>query len=125
MEGRTGADLRFSVSATKINSVPIGAPIMDRSSAIRILREHQAELRRRGVRHAALFGSVARGAAGAGSDIDVMVDLDPSAEISVYDYVAIVEYVQGLFGEPVDVSNRETLKAHVRPSAERDAVPAF
>jgi len=83
---------------------------MDQSRAVRILKDHEAELRSRGVRHAALFGSVARGVAGPGSDIDVMVDLDPTARISVYDYVGIVEYVQSLFGEPVDVSNRETLK---------------
>jgi predicted nucleotidyltransferase len=98
---------------------------MDQSRAARILKDHEAELRSRGVRHAALFGSVARGVAGPGSDIDVMVDLDPTARISVYDYVGIVEYVQSLFGEPVDVSNRETLKPHVRPSAEHDAIRIF
>jgi predicted nucleotidyltransferase len=98
---------------------------VDSSRAIRILRDNEAELRRLGVRHAALFGSVARGDAQLGSDIDVMIDLDPRAKISVFDYVGIVEYVQSLFGEPVDVSNRETLKPHVRPSAEHDAIRVF
>jgi predicted nucleotidyltransferase len=33
--------------------------------------------------------------------------------------------IKDLFDEPVDVANREALKPHVRPSAERDAVYAF
>ena len=100
-------------------------PGMDRARAIAILRENEAELRRRGVQHAALFGSVARGEARPDSDIDVMLDLDPRSRVSMFDYVDIVEYVQRLFSERVDVSNRETLKPHVRPSAERDAVDVF
>jgi predicted nucleotidyltransferase len=35
---------------------------MDRATAIDILRKSEAPLRARGVRHAALFGSLARGA---------------------------------------------------------------
>jgi predicted nucleotidyltransferase len=46
------------------------------SDVLQILRTHESELRRRGVSHAAVFGSVARGEAGVGSDIDVMVELD-------------------------------------------------
>jgi predicted nucleotidyltransferase len=98
---------------------------MDRENAIGILRRNEAELRRRGVRHAALFGSVARGDSGAESDVDVMIELDPSAAVSVFDYAGIVEFVQGLFEARVDVANREMLKPHVRPAALREAVDAF
>jgi len=98
---------------------------MDRSQIIRVLKAHEAELRRRGVEHAALFGSAARGDGRADSDIDVMLDLDPAARVTVFDYAEIVEYVRGLLGGRVDVANRETLKPHVRPSAERDAIRAF
>ncbi len=98
---------------------------MDRDQIIRTLKAHEAELRRRGVRRAALFGSVARGEARDDSDIDVMLDLDPAAQISVFDYAGIVGYVQSLFTKPVEVANYESLHPHVRPSAERDAVYAF
>lgn len=37
---------------------------MDKLAALDILRANEAELRRRGVLHAALFGSVARGRRG-------------------------------------------------------------
>jgi len=42
------------------------------SDVLQILRTHESKLRLRGVSHAAVFGSVARGEAGAGSDIDGM-----------------------------------------------------
>jgi uncharacterized protein len=40
------------------------------------LRTHESELRRLGVSHAAVFGSIARGEARVDSDIDVLVELD-------------------------------------------------
>jgi predicted nucleotidyltransferase len=98
---------------------------MNRDQVIRTLRDHEAPLRHRGVQSAALFGSLARGEAHLASDIDVVLDLDPAAQISVFDYADIVGYIQSLFSQTVDVSNRETLKPHVRPTAERDAIAAF
>ncbi len=98
---------------------------MNREQVIQTLKSHEATLRGRGIRRAALFGSVARGDSRSNSDIDVFVELDPAAKISAFDYADIVGYIQSLFPEPVDVSNREMLKSHVRPSAERDAVPIF
>ncbi|HEY1430323.1 MAG TPA: nucleotidyltransferase domain-containing protein [Stellaceae bacterium] len=53
------------------------------------LRAHQAELRRRGVRHAALFGSIARGEGARTSDIDILIELDPEAPVGLFEYVGI------------------------------------
>ncbi|GJE58954.1 nucleotidyltransferase family protein [Methylobacterium trifolii] len=98
---------------------------MDRGTAIDILRANEGALRRLGVRHAALFGSVARGEGHAGSDLDVMIDIDVDTVRDVYDYVGVIDFISDLFPIPVDVSNRKMLKDHVRPEAERDAVHAF
>ena len=57
------------------------------SEALQILKAHEAELRRRGVTRAAVFGSVARGEAGASSDVDILIDLDPGKPIGLFDYV--------------------------------------
>ncbi|MGD0297032.1 MAG: nucleotidyltransferase domain-containing protein [Bryobacteraceae bacterium] len=48
------------------------------------LKEHEAELQRLGILHAAVFGSVARGEAHFKSDIDVLIDLDPEKAIGVF-----------------------------------------
>jgi predicted nucleotidyltransferase len=98
---------------------------MNREQVIATLRAHEEELRHRGVAHAALFGSVARGEATPASDIDIMVEIDPEAQIDLFDYVGITHYLADIFPVSVDVANRSTLKPHVRPGAERDALYAF
>ncbi len=96
-----------------------------REEILATLRSHERELRHRGVAHAALFGSVARGDNTPSSDIDIMVEITPSAAIGVFEYVGITQYLADLFPARVDVANRDSLKALVRPNAERDAVYAF
>ncbi|MGQ0446552.1 MAG: nucleotidyltransferase family protein [Beijerinckiaceae bacterium] len=98
---------------------------MNNQEIIAKLRENEAALRARGVRHAALFGSRARGDNQPGSDIDIMVEIDPEASIDLFEYIAITQFLAGLFPNRVDVANRNQLKALVRPSAEKQAVQAF
>ncbi len=98
---------------------------MDRQDIIARLRENEAALRSRGVAHAALFGSRARGDERSGSDTDIMIEIDPAARIGVYEYVGLKEYIASLFDGPVDVVNREGLKPYVRPAATTDAIYAF
>jgi predicted nucleotidyltransferase len=98
---------------------------MNSSDALETLRRSESALRSRGVRRAALFGSVARGENRPDSDIDIMVEIDPEAHITVFDYVDIKEYIAGLFDGPVDVVNCDNLKPYVRPTATADAIYAF
>jgi uncharacterized protein len=89
------------------------------------LKENESTLRARGVMHAALFGSRARGDNRPNSDIDILIEIAPDAPVGVWEYVAITQYISDLFPARVDVANRAKLKAPVRPSAEREAVYAF
>jgi uncharacterized protein len=98
---------------------------MNSQQAIAVLVEHRDALRARGVCHAALFGSVARGEARPDSDLDILIDLDPEAKIGVFKYAGIRRYISELFANPVDVVDRNSLRPHVRPSAENDAIHAF
>jgi uncharacterized protein len=98
---------------------------MDKHDIIAKLKENEAALRAQGVVHAALFGSVARGDHRPDSDIDIMIELDPAARVTMFDYVDIKEYIESLFQGPVDVVNRDGLKPYVRPGAASDAIYAF
>jgi uncharacterized protein len=98
---------------------------MNAEDALTTLRRSEVALRARGIRHAALFGSTARGENGADSDIDILVEFDPAARITVFDYVGVKEYISSLFSQPVEVIDREALKPHLRQSSGRDAVYAF
>jgi uncharacterized protein len=89
------------------------------------LRENEAAFKARGVRHAALFGSRARGDNHPDSDIDIMVEINPGAPVGLFEYVSIVHSIEALFPIHVDVSDRTAIKRHVRPSAEREAIYAF
>jgi uncharacterized protein len=98
---------------------------MDRQSIIDRLRENEPNLRARGVTHAALFGSRARGEERTDSDTDIMIEIDPEAHITIFDYAGLKEYIAGLFDGPVDVVNRDALKPWLRPAAITDAIYAF
>src|SRR5271165_7182303 len=99
--------------------------LMKRDEIIRTLKEREADLRAHGVMHAALFGSVARDEQRPDSDIDILVDLDPTIVSTIFDYAGLKDYVASLFQGPVDVIDREALKPRVRPRAAADAIYAF
>jgi predicted nucleotidyltransferase len=98
---------------------------MRTQAALDILRRYEGDLRERGVRRAALFGSTARGGNRPDSDIDIMIEVDPEAHITVFDYAGLKEYIASLFDGPVDVVNVDGLKPHVRRTAAADAIYAF
>ncbi len=99
--------------------------VADLQRVLETLKAHEAELRRLGVRHAAVFGSVARGQARPESDIDVLVDLDPAQEISVFQYARLKLYIGELLGGASDVVNRRKLKPLLRDNILREAVNVF
>jgi predicted nucleotidyltransferase len=98
---------------------------MNREEIIARLRENEATLRKRGVAHAALFGSRARGDQRSDSDTDIMIEFDPAARITVFDYAGLKGYIADLFDGRVDVVNRDGLKLYMKPAAIADAVYAF
>ncbi len=98
---------------------------MDKEAILAQLRANEAALRARGVVHAALFGSCARGDNSRDSDIDIMIDFDPKAVRDVYAHAGLKLYIASLFDDPVDVVNQRGLKPYVRPNATADAVYAF
>jgi predicted nucleotidyltransferase len=98
---------------------------MDKAGIIAKLETMEASLRARGVAHAALFGSHARGEAGPDSDIDIMIEIEPGAPMDLLAYIDIVHFIEDLFPSRVDVSNRAAQRPHIRSSADRDAVYAF
>jgi predicted nucleotidyltransferase len=98
---------------------------MDRDAVISTLRAHEAELKKLGVLHAALFGSTARGEAGPDSDIDIAVDIAGGAVRDVFAYAGLKRQVAELFEGTVDVVDRASLRPGIKESAETDMLYAF
>lgn len=106
---------------------------MRREVAISLIRRNQPRLAELGVKHAYLFGSVARDVADASSDVDVMVDLDEGPDgrkplFSGFDVGGIQFELARILGRRVDlVVRRDALGAgrKLRPVAEGQLVDVF
>lgn len=98
---------------------------LDLQYVLETLRSHESDLRRLGVSHAAVFGSVARGEAGVESDIDVLVDLDENRPMGIFEYARLKLYISELLDGPSDVVNRRTLKPLLRANILHDLIHAF
>jgi predicted nucleotidyltransferase len=93
--------------------------------ALQTLRAHRAELEAMGVIHAGIFGSVARGEAGRGSDLDVIVELDDNKIRSIYDFAGVWRAISDLFSVSVDIVERDALKDQMKRRVETDMINAF
>ncbi|MGH7118774.1 MAG: nucleotidyltransferase family protein [Acetobacteraceae bacterium] len=92
---------------------------------ITTLRTHEGELRRAGIRHLSLFGSVARGEDRADSDVDLLVELDPEARIGLFALGALERRLAELVGRPVELLPEPVEKPRLKARIERDRRLAF
>jgi predicted nucleotidyltransferase len=89
------------------------------------LRAHAADLRAAGIRHLSLFGSVARGEAGPESDIDLAVELDADAHITLIGLAGLEFRLGELLGRKVDLLPEPIQKPRLRTNVERDRRRVF
>jgi excisionase family DNA binding protein len=75
-----------------------------------------------GIRSLAAFGSVARGEAHSDSDVDLVMELDPSANVGLFQHAQIAEELAALFGRPVDLVTWNALRPRLLETVRRDAV---
>ena len=68
-----------------------------------------------------MFGSVARGEAKEGSDLDLLVEWEPDR--SLLDHAGLVEDLQELLGMKVHVGTEKSLHWYVRDRILREATP--
>jgi len=99
---------------------------MNPADVIARLEAAEPALRARGVASLYLYGSYARDEARAGSDIDVLIELDGSADHGLSGYMAPYLYLEESFPEAaIGYSTQEGLVSLYRPYVERDAIRVF
>ena len=92
-----------------------------RRSVLKTLADRREEVRAFGVRRLGLFGSAVRDEARGASDLDFLVEFqNPSFD----SYMGLLEYLETLFGRPVDLVLANTLKPRLRESILRETVHA-
>jgi predicted nucleotidyltransferase len=89
------------------------------------LCQREAELRARGIEHAAVFGSVARRENRADSDIDILVEVRRGMGFGTLGLMVLEEELQAAFGRSVDVMSSDGLKLPKHAGIVRDLVRAF
>jgi putative addiction module CopG family antidote len=82
-------------------------------------------LRERGIASLALFGSVVHGEARPGSDVDVLIDIDPAARFSLVDLVSVKNFLEERLGREVDVVTRQGIDPAIRERVDREAESVF
>lgn len=75
---------------------------------------------RHGARNVRLFGSVARGEARRGSDVDFLVELEEGR--SLLDHAALILELEHLLKRPVDVASERGLRPPVKERVLREAI---
>lgn len=94
---------------------------MTRAQVLQQLAASKAELASRfGVTGLALFGSVARDAARADSDVDVLVSFDGPATSTRY--FGVQFFLEDLLGRPVDLVTDKALRTELRADVESETV---
>jgi len=96
---------------------------MELSDVLRIIAEHEDELRRRHVASLSVFGSVARGEARPDSDVDLVVEFDGSP-VGLFDLVELKEFLETILDRPVDVVTNKAIKRQIRDRILSEAVRA-
>ena len=90
-----------------------------RDQVLKMLEENSVAIQGYGVRKLGLFGSVARGEANLASDLDFLVEF----ERNTFDaYMGLKEFLEGLFGCPVDLVLADMLKPRLREPVLRETV---
>ena len=134
---KRGGRARAHGRSSRVGGVPFGAAeslaspsdlayrrCMDRDTAIRLLKAHEAELRGLGVRHLYLFGSVARNEARPDSDVDLFFDREWGA-LSLFDIMEIQEVTSRILGCEADTMTRDSLHPVLKDRIENAALMVF
>ena len=88
------------------------------------LSNNQNLLQKYCVKDIRLFGSVARGQADSGSDLDVLVEFEPAAHIGLFEFSRLRYELSQLLGCDVDLVTRDGLHKEMKEEILKEAIRA-
>ena len=98
---------------------------MDRVEVLRKLRAQEETLRAAGIEHLRLYGSTARGEAGADSDVDLLADFDPARRWTLITIGRLQSDLSEMLGANVDLAAPTWLRRRIAPGVLKEAVLVF
>ena len=86
---------------------------LEKEDILSILRTHTPEMQKKyRVIRMGLFGSYARGTATEESDIDILIEFEPGADI--WDLAGLKIFLENLFKKPVDVATVNSIRPEMK-----------
>ena len=80
----------------------------------RLLKKYEKDIEEKyGVMKIGVFGSYVRGEQKEGSDIDILVEFYPEAEIDLIKFVELEKFLSNLLGIKVDLVMKSSLKPRI------------
>lgn len=98
---------------------------MTRKEALRRLTRNREKLRAYDVRHISVFGSTARDEATAHSDVDLLVQFEPTAPVGLFTFVRLQDYLADVMDTRIDLATAGALRPEMRDEILAEAVRAF
>jgi predicted nucleotidyltransferase len=93
-----------------------------RERVLDVLRRNREDLRSYGATSISVFGSVARGEAGPGSDVDLLVEVDD--RMTLFRLSHLKDRLEDLLGKPVDLVTPGALRPQFRDTILAEAIRA-
>ena len=97
---------------------------MNRSEVIKKLALFKDELKQFSVKDLYLFGSYAREEADEQSDLDILVEFEPGAQIGLFEFARLRRRLCELLGREVDLVTRDAIRPEMKDQILREAVHA-
>jgi len=95
-----------------------------KSEVIQKLEMFEDELKNFSVKNLYLFGSYAREEAGDQSDLDILVEFEPEAQIGLFEFARLRRRLSELLGLEVDLVTPDALHPEMRDEILREAIHA-
>jgi len=93
---------------------------MKRAEIVEKLQAHQEEIKSRGVRSLAVFGSAARDEITARSDVDILIEFEGPATFD--GYMEAKFFLEDLLNHPVDLVTPQAIKPRIQSQIEKEAI---
>jgi hypothetical protein len=97
---------------------------MERESVLKKISENRKLLKAYGIKDIRLFGSLARGESKAESDVDLLVEFDPSAHIGMFEFSRLRRELSELLGCEVDLATPDALHKDMKEDILKEAIDA-
>jgi hypothetical protein len=97
---------------------------MNKSEVLQRLAMFQDELKKFSVKNLYLFGSYAREEARDQSDLDILVEFEPEAEIGLFEFARLRRRLVQLLGLEVDLVTPDAIHPEMKDEILREAIHA-